>query len=61
MLGKLDLNLDEKVIAEKIKKALPYMNAIQKSYFLGASEMIIVANEPDPDEPAPEDTEKKPA
>ena len=61
MLGQLDLNLDEKVIAEKIKKALPYMNAIQKSYFLGASEMIIVANEPDPDEPAPEDTEKKPA
>lgn len=61
MLGKLDMNLDEKVIAEKIKKALPYMNAIQKSYFLGASEMIIVANEPDPDEPAPEDTEKKPA
>jgi hypothetical protein len=61
MIGKLDLNLDEKVIAEKIKKALPYMNAIQKSYFLGASEMIIVANEPDPDEPAPEDTEKKPA
>ena len=61
MIGKLDLNLDEKVIAEKIKKALPYMNAIQKSYFLGASEMIIVANEPDPDKPAPEDTEKKPA
>lgn len=61
MLGQLDLNLDEKVIAEKIKAALPYMNAIQKSYFLGASEMIIVANEPDPDEPAPEDTEKKPA
>jgi hypothetical protein len=61
MLGKLDLNLDEKVIAEKIKVALPYMNAIQKSYLLGASEMIIVANEPDPDEPAPEDTEKKPA
>jgi hypothetical protein len=60
MLGKLDLNLDEKVIAEKIKAALPYMNAIQKSYFLGASEMIIVANKPDPDQPEG-DTEKKPA
>lgn len=60
MLGQLELNRDEKVIAEKIKAALPYMNAIQKSYFLGASEMIIMANEPDPDQPEG-DTEKKPA
>lgn len=57
MIGQLDLLPDEKVIAEKIKEALPYMNAIQKSYFLGASEMIIVANKPDPES----DTEKKPA
>ncbi len=59
MLKQFDLTLDEQIIAEKIKEALPFMNAIQKSYLLGAGEVILMQHKPDPEQP--DDTEKKPA
>lgn len=61
MLKQFDLDLDEQVIAEKIKAALPFMNAIQKSYLLGAGEVILMQHKPDPDQPEGDTNEKKPA
>lgn len=49
----------EQHVADKVKEALPYMNDKQKSYLLGAGEIIILQHKPDPDEPETED--KKPA
>jgi hypothetical protein len=61
MLKQFDLNLDEQEIAEKLKAALPFMNAIQKSYLLGAGEVILMQHKPDPDQPEGDTNEKKPA
>lgn len=48
----------EQLVAKKVLQALPLMNAVQKSYFLGAGEMILMQHKPDPDDTEPE---KKPA
>lgn len=47
----------EQHVADKVKEALPYMNEKQKSYLLGAGEIIILQHKPDPDK----ETEDKPA